>query len=363
MRTGIDASPLLRPNTGIGVATEMIARSLLDAGSEVVGLISGYRRLRDGRPDLDIPLRSNWVPRHLDRVFFDLLRWPSVEAFLGKLDCFIATNFMLPPTRRALAVAFVHDIGRITHPHLYSPRQVARARALARRWSQNADLILTPTEAVAREVVARGLSTTDRIGIVPLAARPLPITTKAPEAVPGDAPFLFCVATGEKRKNLPRLLRAFAQASSRLPHHLVVAGGEGLGTDWAEGSELLARARARIHFAGTVGSPENLGALYRGADLTVCPSLYEGFGLPLLEAMSCGCPVLASDIPPHREVGGDAARFVAPENEEALAQGIVELLRDDLARVEMRDRGLRRASAFSREATDRRLRETLASIR
>jgi hypothetical protein len=114
----------------------------------------------------------------------------------------------------------------------------------------------------------------------------------------------------------------------------------------------------RVHFVGHIG-PEQLGALYRRAELAVCPSLYEGFGLTLLEAMAAGCPVLAADIPAHREVAGDAARLVAPRDERAFADGLRELARDGGARADLRGRGLERSRAFNPTETRRRLRALL----
>lgn len=361
MRVGIDVTPLLRARTGIGVFTDMLVRDFVASGDEVVGLISGYRRLRDGLPALPVTLRTNWVPRFLDLFFFDAMRWPKAETLLGPIDVYIATNFMLPPTRSAVAVAFIHDIGRLTRPELYNSRQVRRCRALADRWSRNADLLIAPSEAVAEEIVQHGLARKGAVRVVPLAARSLPAAEPppAPAGVPGDAPIVLCVATLEKRKNIPHLLRAFLGAERDLPHHLVVAGG--VGSDARRVFD-AAGASDRIHFLGHADEAQ-LSALYRRADLTVCPSLYEGFGLPLLEAMTCGCPVLASDIPAHREVGGDAVQLVPPDDRDALTGSLISLVRDDGARRHLRDRGLERSRRYSWEATGRRLRESLTPLR
>jgi len=361
VRVGIDVTPLLRARTGIGVFTDNLVRTFVDSGDEVIGLISGYRRLRDGVPHLPIQLRANWVPRPLDGLFFDRLGWPKVETILGDVDVYIATNFMLPPTRGAAAVVFVHDIGRLTHPELYNRRQVDRCRRLARRWSRHADLLLTPSAAVAREVVEFGLAREESVRVVPLGVRAFPADDGAPaiREVPPDAPIVLCVATLDKRKNIPHLLRSFLEAQKALPHHLVVAGGPG--SDSRQAFE-AAGSSDRIHFVGHADE-RSLSALYRRADVTVCPSLYEGFGLPLLEAMACGCPVLASDIPAHREVGGDAVRLVPPTDRDALTGSLIRLGRDAGERIALRARGLQRSRDFTWEATDRRLRESLTPLR
>ncbi len=356
MRVGIDVTPLLRAKTGIGVCTGMVVECLREAQHEVIGLVGGWRRVVEGAPPTPYPLGYNWVPRLLNPLFFDLLAWPKAESLLGPLDLFVATNYLMLPTRKARRVAILHDVGRLRHPELYGRRQVWRAGFTLRRCARLADRIIVPTMAVATEVEDLGLAGPDRIDIVPLAARPLPLQgCDTITGVPNDAPVLLCVTSMERRKNLPLLLRAFDRAASALPeHHLVIAGGGG-----ADAPEVGALARStgtggRIHFHGPANESQ-LGALYRRADLTLCPSLYEGFGLTLLEAMSCGSPVVASDIPPHREVGGEAVRFVPPRDERLFSEALVDVARDAGARHAMRQRGLRRSHRFAWEETRRRL--------
>jgi glycosyltransferase involved in cell wall biosynthesis len=353
VRVGIDVTPLLRQRTGIAVCTELLLGLVKAAGHEPVGLLSGYRTLDGKVPDLGIPLRRNWVPWLADRLFTDLLRRPTVEDMLGRVGAYIATNHVVLPARSARNIALVHDVGRLTHPHLYGSRQVWRFQILARRLARFADTIVVPTEAVARELVGLGISARDRIHVVPWFARVLPANgASLPSGVPGDRPLILCVATLERRKNIPHLVRAFQRAAHALPHHLVLAGGAGPSLE-----EALAVARSngasdRIHFIGHAGA-EQLGVLYRSADLAVCPSLYEGFGLPLVEAMAHGCPVMASDIPVHREVGGDAIRLVPADDEDALVEGLVDLSKDQGARLALRRLGLERTRDFSPDRTRR----------
>jgi glycosyltransferase involved in cell wall biosynthesis len=348
MRVGIDVTPLLRERTGIAVCTEMLVASAKEAGHEVTGLVSGWRSLRDGLPRDCPPVRSLWVPRNLNPLFLDVLRWPKVESVLGATDVYVATNYVILPSRAATTVAFIHDVGRLVHPRLYGRRQVMRFRFMMRRCGRYADLLVVPTESVAREIVDLGIATYDRIRVVPWGARELPeVPLETPVgALPADAPLLLCVATLERRKNVAALIRAFQKASHSVPHHLVVAGGAG-----SEADDVLAAVRSngaahRIHLVGHAGEAL-LSALYRRADVVVCPSLYEGFGLTLLEAMASGCPVLATDIPAHREVGGGAVRFVAPDDEGELADGLVDLVADARARAELRDKGLERSRRFT----------------
>ena len=362
MRVAIDVTPLLRERAGIAICTEMLVESARSAGHEVIGLLSGWRELHDGALGIDIPTVRNWLPRILNPLFMDILRWPQVESLTGPTDVFVATNYASLPARRATNIASLHDVGRLLYPHLFGKRQVLRASLMVRRCARFADLLMVPTEAVAREVVELGLAKPDRIRVVPWFARPMPAPASAPvNGVPADPPLMLCVATHERRKNIPLLIRAFQKVAEKLPHHLVLAGGPG-----PDSPEVLATARSngasdRIHFIGHA-APAELSALYLRADVAICPSRYEGFGLTLLEAMASGCPVLATDIPAHREIGGQAVRLVPPDDEHAFVESMLELGRNDLARTELRDLGLARSQRFSTVETQRQFGELLSSL-
>jgi glycosyltransferase involved in cell wall biosynthesis len=318
--------------------------------------------LDEARPQLSMPLRHNCVPWFANPIFVDIFRVPTIEQMVGRIDAFVATNHVVLPARRALNIALVHDVGRLTHPHLYGWRQVTRFRLLARRLARFGHEFVVPTESVAREVVALRIAPSQRVHVVPWFARPLPgEDAPMPPGVPTNEPLILCVATLERRKNVPHLIRAFQRAAHKVPHHLVVAGGAGSAQAEAVAVARSNGAAERIHFVGHAGAAQ-LGALYRRAELAVCPSLYEGFGLPLVEAMSCGCPVVASDIPPHREVGGDAVRLVPPQDEDALTNGLLDLTRDQGARIALGQLGLERSRRFS-EGRTRRLMGELFSCR
>jgi glycosyltransferase involved in cell wall biosynthesis len=361
VRVGIDVTPLLRERTGIAVCTQLLVESARQGGNDVVGLVSGWRQLRDGPVPLDVPLVRNWVPRTLNPLLMDVVRWPKVETLFGRLDVFVATNYAILPARRATNIALLHDVGRLMHPHLYGRRQVLRIRLMVRRCARYADILMVPSESVAREVLQLGLAGMDRIRVVPWFARPLPPAGAALEGLPLESPFLLCVATHERRKNIPLLVRAFQRAAEDLPHHLVIAGGTGPDSEVVQATARSNGASERIHLVGYANATQ-LATLYRNADVAVCPSCYEGFGLTLLEAMASGCPVLATDIAAHREVGGDAVRLVPPDDERAISAGLVELARDDLARRQLRDLGLERSRRFSMGETRRQFGDLLSSL-
>jgi glycosyltransferase involved in cell wall biosynthesis len=350
----MDLTPLIKRRTGIAVCTQELFLATREAGHAVVGLVGGWFALHEKTAHLRVPLARNWVPSFLNPLFLDRLGWPAAETLLGQVDAYVATNYNILPARRAVNVAIIHDVGRLTHPGFFGRRQVIRFGYQVRRCARLAEVIVVPSQAVADEILALGLAEASRIEVMHLGARELIDSGTRPPAL--ETPYLLCVGTLERRKNVRGLLGAFARAAPRIPHHLVVAGADGAG---AEEIKAAAAATDRVHLAGHVDHDE-LGRLYRGADFAVCPSFYEGFGLTLLEAMAAGCAVLASDIPPHREVGGDAARFVPADDEAAFARGLEELARDEGARAELCARGRERARRFTWERTRQRFTHLLS---
>jgi glycosyltransferase involved in cell wall biosynthesis len=226
-----------------------------------------------------------------------------------------------------------------------------------------ADAVIVPSQAVRADVVRILGLPSERVFAIPEAAGPAfrPQDASAIEAVRRryglDGPFVLSVGSLEPGKNRERLLQAFARMRARgLEHMLVVAGQRA----WRyEGDEPLAQRlglAGSVRFLGHVPQAD-LPALYSAADLFAFPSLYEGFGLPALEAMACGTPVVASNVSAVPEVVGDAALQVSPLDVEALAGAMERVLRDERLRADLRERGLKRAARFSWEETARRTAE------
>jgi len=360
MRLGI--TPLFRPKTGVGVFTEMVLEHARESGDEIVGIASGYKILQRRDLDLGVPVAANWVPRYVNRLMPDLVPYPYVESLVGDVDAYLATNYFIMPARRAANVAFIHDVGRLTRPHLYRPRQVARFRDVFRRCARFADLLITPTDAVAKEIVELGVVGQDRVRTVPLGVRKLSSDHIANGKFGGRDPYVLCVSSHDRRKNLAFLVRAFVQAAKELPHHLVVAGGGNSDRDLRQAVAAANGTASRIHLLGHT-EESVLGGLYRNAAFTVCPSLYEGFGLPILEAMASGCPVLATDIAAHREVAGNAARLIPIASERLFAESLIEFARDDRSRSDLAQLGLARSSEFTWDRTARGVREVITQLR
>jgi glycosyltransferase involved in cell wall biosynthesis len=221
-----------------------------------------------------------------------------------------------------------------------------------------ATMIITPSESVKREVCEYFSISPQKVVAIPEAARqgfkPASVeqTERAKRQFNIEDDFILFVGTIEPRKNLITLARAFAKIlrTTTLRPQLVIAGKKGWLVD-----ELFSYIKEmdmsdRVRFTGYV-SDDDLRALYSSCSVCVYPSLYEGFGLPTLEAMACGAPVITSRTPAIMETVGDAARLVPPLDIQALARTIVELLGDEKARLELSSEGLLRAAQFSWEKT------------
>jgi len=364
MLIGLDAIPLTEPRAGVGHYTFELARALARAsvGDEFELVYpSSY-------PPIDL-LKGERLPPNLraERVRVGALgrRWfaAGLPRYAGRrgFKLFHGTNYEVPLWGGAASVLTVHDLSLLIHPETHERRRVRRARRRLPLMARAADAVVVPTEAVRREVCEHLKVPPARVFAVHEAARECfrPAAVSETEGVRralgvGDE-FLLAVGTVEPRKNLPTLLAAFEEVLRARPAaglQLVVAGGRG----WLSGPlfEAFGRSHARrsIVLAGYL-TDEQLRALYSSCRAFVYPSLYEGFGLPPLEAMSCGAAVVAGRTAAVEEVTAGAARLFDPLDADALTRALLELLDDDAARRALAQSGLARAANFSWERTAR----------
>jgi glycosyltransferase involved in cell wall biosynthesis len=249
-------------------------------------------------------------------------------------------------------VITVCDVTPLLFPGAHGRMNVMHHRYILPLILRQADQIITISEASKRDIVRLYRVPEQKVTVTLLAAdrRFGQITSAAPEEKK-ERPYILNVGTLEPRKNLPRLLKAFAYARCKgLPHRLVIAGAGG----W--GQSPLARLvdeldlHADVTFTGFIGDDE-LPGLYAGAEFFVYPSLYEGFGLPVLEAMASGTPVITSNVSSLPEVAGDAALLVDPYSVDEISAAMLRLGSDGELRSAMRDRGRDQAGRFSWERT------------
>jgi glycosyltransferase involved in cell wall biosynthesis len=319
------------------------------------------------RPDVEIvPFRSRWpsdggvtwtVPmggittgRHtIHYPLWNVLAWPALPRGLADADVVHATNHAaVPPARRGQAlVVTVHDLAFERFPDAYPPRWLRLYRAGVRAACRRADAILVPSRATADDLAARPDADPSKIVVTPLAAA-LPEgsddTRPTLDSLGIGRPFVLFAGTSEPRKNVGRLVSAFDAIASEVPHSLVLAGAAGWG---ATGTDA---APGRVIRTGSV-SAEQLDALYRSADAFCLPSLSEGFGIPILEAMQRGVPVVTSAASALAEVADDAALLVDPTDEASIADALRRVLTDRALAEDLRRRGRERAATFSWDRT------------
>ena len=351
IRVAVDATPLLGARTGIGQYVAHLLRELaLDPTAQVRAAAFSLR----GRSGLrDLPVGVSIVHRALPaRLLHQAWRrwdWPSAESVVGRVDVMHGTNFTLPPPRRGAGVVTVHDLAFVRYPDLVSAASL-EYRELVPRALTRAAAVLTPTQAVAAELVDTYSISPDRVHVTPLGVDDAWFSATAARSSGLPEQYLLAVGTQEPRKGLDVLLSAYRLLlADRIDvPRLVIAGGTGWGP-------MLGTARLTADQVITLGyvARSTLRGLVAGASLLAFPSLYEGFGLPPLEAMAAGTPVVASDVPAVREVVGSHARLVPPRDPAALAGA----LQDVLAHPPSPDQ---RAAARERAAsfTWRRCRET-----
>ena len=360
MRIGLDGLPLTSPKTGVGHYTWEVAVELarLEADHQfelVYPTTSPPLTLAEGAtlpPNLKIhrvtvgPLGRHWwsvgLPHYIRR---------------RGLDLFHGTNYDVPLRRRCATVLTIHDLSPLLHPETHTRRSVKRARRRLPMMVRLADAIITPTEVVRRELAEYLKGTQEKVFAVPEAARAIfqPVDFAATETVRrrlgiGDE-FLLAVGTIEPRKNLEVLITAFEEVVRARPGvglQLVIAGGAG----WLSGPlfEAFGRSPVRERILLTrYLHDDDLRALYSSCRAFVYPSIYEGFGLPPLEAMACGAAVVASAIPSLKETTGGAAALFDPRRPTDLAARLLELLASEDARRKLSEAGQRRAAEFSWE--------------
>jgi glycosyltransferase involved in cell wall biosynthesis len=263
------------------------------------------------------------------------------------------------------SVVTLHDLAFMLYPTTHTPasrayyaatgesvRHAERVIAVSQRTASDAVRLLGVDPArvrVVHEAAAPSFSPRAADTLAPLAQR------LGFDADPGR-PYILFVGTLEPRKNVPLLLDAFARLRRRLDAQLLVVGGRG----WLDEPIFAAHARSGVgdaaRFLGSLGE-DDLAVLYSHAGVLALPSLYEGFGLPVLEAMACGAPVVCSNAGPLPEVAGDAAVFLNPDDPDAWAATMLDVLTNASLRAELRRRGFARTKEFSWERTARATRE------
>ncbi|MBU0703619.1 MAG: glycosyltransferase family 4 protein [Chloroflexi bacterium] len=388
MRISIDYTAAARQRAGIGRYTrELVGALLALPGSHQYTLFAAtgglprthwqrevacLRAIRNSRFAIrTLPLSDDWLARLWHR-----LRLPiPVETVTGPLDLFYSPDFVLPPTRRSTrALLTVHDLSFLHYPEHFVPKLVQYLTRVVTRSVARADRVLADSEATRADLIVHLGTEPEKVEVLYSGVDP----RFCPQPEPGEAerirarysigsrPYVLSVGTVQPRKNYVRLIQAFAQLQPCKPANLqladlqlLIAGGKG----WLY-EDILAEAEKhpnRVRVLGFVDDGD-LPALYRGASLFAFPSLYEGFGLPVLEAMACGVPVVCSDVSSLPEVAGDAALLVDPLDANDLVEAMARALEEADLRQGMIAKGLAQAARFSWERAARQLVDTFDAL-
>jgi glycosyltransferase involved in cell wall biosynthesis len=342
MRIAFDVSPLSHERTGVNNYIRGSLAGLAEAarplGHEIVAFAptspAGKRVIPEALAGIDVETKLVALPgAHYWRTAWSMLGYPPAERFIGKFDALHFSDWMYPPQTRGVRATTIHDVVPLHHPQWTTKR----TRSMHGRKYRNAALtcdVVFANSAFTAVDFSRSLDfPLDRV----LVAHPGIGADFSAEGLAADlgGPYILTVATLEPRKNLGTLVAAFALlADTELS--LVVVGGQG----WGEQPELDRPGIVRLGYV----PDEELARLYRGAQAVVYPSRFEGFGMPITEAMASGAPVVVSAHESMDEASGHAAVRADPESPQAIASAIREAL---ARRDELRTKGIEHARQFT----------------
>lgn len=365
MRVGIDANPIVRNRGGIGWHTYHVLRALVELKDPDLELVA-YVSPESGDAGV---MQEPWA--HSRGITWRKTggwarRWLGAT---DKLDVFHGPNFKLPAVGRFGGIVTIHDLWLVRHPR-YSRKLFGQwgATRRIRRTAHEAARIITVSDHSARDIVAICGVPREKVTVIHNAVSedfypscdPLALAAWGRRFGWTPRPFILFVGGADPRKNHRAVLEAYAGRREQLQSHTVIM----VGTPAHRFGNLfdsVAAAGLERHVVCTGPLPvSDLRMLYSHAEVFVFPSIYEGFGMPVLEAMACGAPVITSNTTALPEVAGDAALLVNPEDTDELADAMVRVLNDSSLRAALREKGFRRAKQFTWE---RAARQTLAVYR
>jgi len=314
-----------------------------------------------------VPLNSHWLARLWHRTNIPI----PVEWVTGRVSLYHSPDFVLPPTLPSTRTLLtVHDLSFVRAPETASPPLKAYLDVVVPRSVRRAQHILADSQATKDDLVELYGTPAEKITVLlsGVDSRFAPITDSQARAAVrrkykiSDRPYIFAVGTVQPRKNYARLIQALARVRARgIDVSLVIAGGKGWLDDPIYATIHSESMTDFVHMIGFADDAD-LPALYSEAACVATPSIYEGFGLPVLEAFACGTPVVTSNVSSLPEVAGDAALLISPTDVDALAHALERLLTDSALRTDLISKGKARANQFTWEASARHLRQIYSML-
>lgn len=361
MKVALELQPCCGNRSGIGVYTYELAKRMQNQDDlEFYGNLFNFLGRNDNTAslaELPMPVRQcGLFPYGVYRRIWHTIPIRYESLFRGGADLTMFFDYIVPPRTERKAVTTFHDMTHLRFPEMMKKSNRRRLERDIRYSAERSEKVVTISEFSKREIMELLGVPEDKLEIVPPAPS-LGGQTADFEVCPTEfgvkKPYLLYVGTIEPRKNLVRLINAFARLKreQNIPHQLVLAGGKG----WA--NEEIYQAASPVEdvvFTGYLSDGEKY-ALYQNAAAFVFPSLYEGFGIPPLEAMAFGCPVVCADAASLPEIVGDAAELVSPLDEISIAQGIWNVLSNSARREELVGRGYEQAKKYTWTASAEKL--------
>ena len=342
MKIVIDVSPLSVPRTGIGNYVRGLVAGLAEVGGGRHELVAfglsgprGRRRIGGALAGLPVELRLPLLPRaKWWRSGWSRLGRPPVESVVGALDVFHFSDWMYPPQRGGARVTTVHDLVPQRYPELVERQTLRMHEPKHENAMRTCDLLFADSRFTAAELVKLLDVPEERVAVAYPGIDP--IFTAEGEPADLGGPYVLAVSTLEPRKNLPTLVEGFRLLRLRRPDLTLALVG-------LEGWERRSLAAESVRLLGYV-SDDELARLYRGAAAFAYSSQFEGFGLPVVEALACGVPAVVSSHPSLDEACGEAALRADPDQAEAFADALEQALSPPAA---LRERGLAHAARFT----------------
>ncbi len=356
MKIGVDGRRIRPFAGGIGQFTEQLSRALdreNQAGDREIILYAFAQDKLKQFNSLTLELTPVTVNHPRENFYF------RREIAQKNIDVFFSPSRLIPETDLCKVITVIHDLCFKNFPNLYPEVLLEKEKITTEKKISNSDLIMAVSEQTKKDILSYFGVNKHKIEILHQSVPPefSSVQNSISFNPPWDKPFLLFVGTLQPRKNLRVLIDAFNIVSNDIPHDLVLVGQQGWDYKKIQDKIEKSPVTERIKLPGVILSNEKLAQIYQATDLLVFPSLCEGFGRPLLEAMHCQTPVLCSDIPVHREVAGEAARFFPPEEPEVLAKEIKKVTTSDSIKEKLVRKGEKQAKEYSWKKAARKLLE------